>query len=90
VADLFDISRAVVTLGHMRQAVDAIGTLVVANPPPPAALATAAAALDALDLFGEQIREQLVRQARDEGCTWQEVADALGQSKQWTHQRYKV
>ena len=54
------------------------------NPDPVRALRAAAALQREADIR----TEILVRQARINGCTWAEVAGALGVSRQAVHKRY--
>jgi DNA invertase Pin-like site-specific DNA recombinase len=46
-------------------------------------------AVGALRRLLESLEHQQVRRARELGLTWQEVADALGVTKQTVHRKYR-
>jgi hypothetical protein len=48
----------------------------------------ALAAVAALTREADRIAAVLVRRARNAGCTWAQVAEALGVSRQAVHKRY--
>lgn len=45
-------------------------------------------AVAALNAEADRIAAVLVRRARNRGCTWAQVAEALGVSRQAVHKRY--
>jgi hypothetical protein len=45
-------------------------------------------AVAALNAEADRIAAVLVRRARNAGCTWAQVAEALGVSRQAVHKRY--
>jgi DNA-directed RNA polymerase specialized sigma24 family protein len=45
-------------------------------------------AVASLRLLLEDLQELQVRNAREQGWSWQQIADALGVSKQAVHKRY--
>jgi DNA-directed RNA polymerase specialized sigma24 family protein len=46
-------------------------------------------AVASLRLLVERLQELQVANARDRGWSWQEIADALGVSRQAVHKRYR-
>jgi hypothetical protein len=45
-------------------------------------------AVAALNAEADRVAAVLVRRARNAGCTWAQVAEALGVSRQAVHKRY--
>jgi hypothetical protein len=41
-----------------------------------------------VELFAEKARRAVVQDARAQGFTWQQIADALGVTRQAAHERY--
>lgn len=56
--------------------------------PPPSRPAEALAAVVALRRYAERLERTAVAKAIDEGWTWQQVADALGVTRQAAHKRH--
>lgn len=46
------------------------------------------AAVVALRLLADQLEEQTVQKALEQGWTWQQIAEALGVSKQAVHKKH--
>lgn len=49
---------------------------------------SALADLELLESAVQQTRALIVKDMRREGCTWQEIGEAIGCSRQAAHQRY--
>jgi hypothetical protein len=71
--------------------VDALANIVERRAPSPTALdrlATAAAVIEELRGQGDLLLDRFVGQARVEGCSWTQIGETLGVSKQAAHQRF--
>jgi Clp amino terminal domain, pathogenicity island component len=71
--------------------VDALAKVVERRAPSPAALdrlGTAVALVDELRGQGDLLLDRFVGQARGEGCSWTQIGETLGISKQAAHQRF--
>ncbi|MEQ3554840.1 helix-turn-helix domain-containing protein [Pseudonocardia nematodicida] len=51
--------------------------------------ATGLSAVRALRVLQESLEELQVTRARDQGWSWQQIADALGVSRQAVHKKYR-
>ena len=71
--------------------VDALADVVEQRAPSPAALdhlGTAVAVVEELRGQGDLLLERFVGRARGEGCSWTQIGETLGVSKQAAHQRF--
>ena len=55
---------------------------------PLARVAAAAALKDEIEAIGDELLDHFVKDARAEGCSWTQIGDALGMSRQSVHAKY--
>jgi Clp amino terminal domain, pathogenicity island component len=53
-------------------------------------VSAAAILKDQLEHFGDDLLDHFVQQARDEGCSWTQIGDALGVTRQAAQQRHSA